>query len=92
MNLTGAFAVITLIKGKVEEVELPEKVDVIISEWMGYYNKYFLDNLLFNSYFLMYESMLKSVIYARDKWLKQGGLLLPDKCSLFMLTIICFKY
>lgn len=81
------FAVITLIKGKVEEVELPEKVDVIISEWMGYYNKYFLADLLFNSYFLMYESMLKSVIYARDKWLKQGGLLLPDKCSLFMLTI-----
>ena len=27
--------VITIIKGKVEEVELPEKVDVIISEWMG---------------------------------------------------------
>jgi protein arginine N-methyltransferase 1 len=31
--------VITLIKGKVEEVALPEgidKVDIIISEWMGY--------------------------------------------------------
>lgn len=28
--------VITIIKGKVEEVELPvEKVDIIISEWMG---------------------------------------------------------
>ncbi len=48
--------VITLIKGKVEEVELPvEKVDIIISEWMGY--------------FLLYESMLDTVIYARDKWL-----------------------
>ena len=47
---------ITLIKGKVEEVELPvPKVDIIISEWMGY--------------FLLYESMLDTVLVARDKWL-----------------------
>lgn len=46
----------TIIKGKVEEVELPvEGVDIIISEWMGYC--------------LFYESMLNTVIYARDKWL-----------------------
>jgi len=48
--------VITLIQGKVEEVELPvDKVDIIISEWMGY--------------FLLYENMLETVIYARDKWM-----------------------
>lgn len=48
--------VITLIRGKVEEVQLPvEKVDVIVSEWMGYC--------------LFYESMLDTVIFARDKWL-----------------------
>ena len=47
---------IELIHGKMEEVELPvPKVDIIISEWMGY--------------FLMYESMISSVIYARDKYL-----------------------
>lgn len=47
---------VSIIKGKVEEVELPvEKVDIIISEWMGYC--------------LFYESMLNTVIYARDKWL-----------------------
>lgn len=55
--------VVTIIKGKVEEVELPvEKVDIIISEWMGYC--------------LFYESMLNTVLYARDKWLVrpwQGG-------------------
>eukprot|EP00727_Mastigamoeba_balamuthi_P002158 m51a1_g1194 putative arginine methyltransferase (344) ;mRNA; f:437465-438833 len=62
--------VITLIKGRVEDVELPEKVDVLMSEWMGY--------------FLMYESMLASVIYAREKWLKPGGVVLPDKCSLYI--------
>ena len=52
-------AVVTIIKGKVEEVTLPvEKVDIIISEWMGYC--------------LFYESMLNTVIYARDKWLVSG--------------------
>lgn len=65
---------ITLIKGKVEEVELPvEKVDIIISEWMGYC--------------LLYESMLDTVIFARDKWLKPGGLMFPDKASIFMTAI-----
>jgi len=65
---------ITLIRGKVEEVELPvDKVDIIISEWMGYC--------------LLYESMLDTVVFARDKWLKPGGLLFPDKASLFMTAI-----
>ncbi|KAK8817411.1 protein arginine N-methyltransferase [Blastocystis sp. ATCC 50177/Nand II] len=66
--------VITIIKGKVEEVTLPvEKVDIIISEWMGY--------------FLFYESMLDTVIYARDKWLKEGGLIFPDRAKLMLLGI-----
>jgi protein arginine N-methyltransferase 1 len=67
---------ITLIKGKVEEVELPdgiEKVDIIISEWMGY--------------FLLYESMLDTVIFARDKWLAEEGMIFPDKASLFLCAI-----
>lgn len=51
---------------QVEEVELPvEKVDIIISEWMGYC--------------LFYESMLDTVLYARDKWLKEDGMLFPDR-------------
>lgn len=52
---------ITLVKGKVEEVTLPDgidKVDIIISEWMGYC--------------LFYESMLNTVLVARDKWLVSG--------------------
>jgi hypothetical protein len=48
--------VITVLKGKIEEIELPvAKVDIIISEWMGY--------------FLLFENMLNSVLYTRDKWL-----------------------
>ena len=43
---------VTLIRGKIEEIVLPvAKVDIIISEWMGYC--------------LFYESMLDSVLYAR---------------------------
>lgn len=48
-------------------------MDIIISEWMGY--------------FLLYESMLDTVIYARDRWLKEGGLMLPDKATLLVGAI-----
>jgi len=70
----GLDHIVTLIKGKVEEVTLPvDKVDIIISEWMGY--------------FLLYESMLDTVIYARDKWLVPGGLIFPDKATLYLTAI-----
>lgn len=68
--------VVTIVKGKVEEVELPDgitSVDIIISEWMGYC--------------LFYESMLDTVLYARDKWLKPDGLLFPDRANLFVTGI-----
>jgi len=68
--------VITLIRGKVEEIQLPEgveKVDIIISEWMGYC--------------LFYESMLQTVLFARDKWLAADGLMFPDKASLHICAI-----
>uniref|UniRef100_A0A673JEI0 type I protein arginine methyltransferase n=1 Tax=Sinocyclocheilus rhinocerous TaxID=307959 RepID=A0A673JEI0_9TELE len=66
--------VITIIKGKVEETELPvDQVDIIISEWMGYC--------------LFYESMLNTVIYARDKWLKPGGFMFPDRATLYVVAI-----
>ena len=54
------------------------QVDIIISEWMGY--------------FLMYESMLDTVLFARDKWLKPGGLLMPDRCTLSMVAIEDAEY
>lgn len=63
-----------IIQGKVEEVTLPvEKVDIIISEWMGYC--------------LFYESMLETVLYARDKWLAPEGMLFPDRATLFVAGI-----
>lgn len=65
---------IQVIQGLVEDIMLPEKVDVIVSEWMGYC--------------LLYESMLESVIVARDRWLKPGGLILPSLATLY-LTPVC---
>lgn len=65
---------ITLLQGKMEEVVLPvDKVDIIISEWMGY--------------FLLYESMLDTVLYARDRYLVPGGLIFPDKAHIFIAGI-----
>jgi protein arginine N-methyltransferase 1 len=65
---------ITVIKGKVEEITLPvDKVDIIISEWMGY--------------FLLYESMFDCVLFARDKWLKPDGMMFPDRAALFIASI-----
>lgn len=61
---------VQVIHGVVEKVKLPEKVDVVISEWMGY--------------FLVHESMLESVLVARDKWLRPGGLMYPSRAQLFL--------
>ena len=38
-------------------------------------------------YFLVYESMFDSVIYARDKWLAPYGLLFPDKAKMYIAGI-----
>ena len=65
--------VITVVRGKVEDIKLPdgiEKVDVIISEWMGYA--------------LLYESMLDSVLTARTRFLKPGGIMAPSQCKMML--------
>ncbi|XP_015228832.1 PREDICTED: protein arginine N-methyltransferase 3 [Cyprinodon variegatus] len=66
--------VITLIKGRIEDIKLPvEKVDIIVSEWMGY--------------FLLFESMLDSVLYARDLYLADGGSVYPDLCNISLAAV-----
>lgn len=59
--------VITVIAGKIEEIELPQKVDIIISEPMGY--------MLYN------ERMLETFLHAK-KWLKPGGKMFPSRADL----------
>jgi len=68
--------VVTIVHGKVEDIVMPddvEHVDVILSEWMGYC--------------LFYESMLDSVLFARDKWLAKDGIMFPDQVSLHLCGI-----
>lgn len=38
-------------------------------------------------YFLLYESMFDSVLYARDKWLQPDGLLFPDRAIIYLAAI-----
>lgn len=41
----------------------------------------------FNSSSIYLESSLNELIAARDKWLKPNGLIIPDKCTLFISAI-----
>ncbi|ODM90328.1 Protein arginine N-methyltransferase 3 [Orchesella cincta] len=55
-----------------EDLEI-EKVDVIVSEFMGY--------------FLFFEGMTETFIRARDKYLKKGGRLLPDAADVYLVPL-----
>ena len=69
----GLSSVVTVLRGRMEELELPEKVDVLLSEWMGY--------------FLLRESMVQSVLFARDRWLKPSGVMYPSSARLLISTM-----
>ena len=59
--------VITVIHGKIEDIDLPEKVDLIISEPMGV--------------LLVHERMIESFLLARDRFLKpKVAALCPPSC------------
>ena len=73
IKTNGYEKVIILHKRKLEELELDEKVDIIVSEWMGY--------------FLLYEGMLDTVLIARDKFLKKGGKLFPNRGVMYVAAI-----
>jgi len=60
----NASTIIKVIAGKIEEIDLPEEIDVIISEPMGY--------MLFN------ERMLETYLHAK-KWLKPNGKMFPTR-------------
>ncbi len=64
--------------GKIEEVELPEKVDVITS--------------VFTGNFLLFEDLLPSLFYARDKFLRPGGKLIPDRGRMIAVPVSASEY
>ncbi|KAI3990041.1 hypothetical protein MKX01_013527 [Papaver californicum] len=74
-DANSSTGVVNIVQGMVEELDKvvqipPHSVDVLLSEWMGYC--------------LLYETMLTSVLYARDRWLKPGGAILPDTATIFV--------
>jgi len=70
IKLNGLSDKITVIKGKVEQIDLPEKVDIIVSEPMGV--------------LLVHERMLESFVLARDKHLKPEGAMFPSTGTIFI--------
>ena len=72
---------ITVISKRVEDLVLDEdipKVDIIISEWMGYC--------------LLYEGMLDSVLFARDNFLVKDGLIFPERARIYVAAINDYTY
>jgi precorrin-6B methylase 2 len=55
---------VVCLQGKIEKIDIPERVDVIIS--------------VFTGNFLLGEDLLPSLFFARDRYLKPGGTLIPN--------------
>ena len=64
---------IEIVQGKLEEINLPEKVDIIISEPIGF--------------LLVHERMLETYAVARERFLKPGGLMMPTTGSIILAPI-----
>ncbi|XP_028291076.1 protein arginine N-methyltransferase 2 isoform X2 [Gouania willdenowi] len=62
---------ITVLQGRIEEIQLPQQVDVLVSEWMG--------NCL------LFEFMVESVVLSRDRWLRDGGVMWPSSAALSLV-------
>jgi len=56
------------LQGRIEEIELPERVDVIVSVLTGN--------------FLLSEDLLHTLFHARDRYLKPGGALIPAAAAM----------
>ena len=75
----GKQDLVKLIHGRIQDISLPvSKVDIIVSEWMGYC--------------LLFEAMCDSVIWARDRYLKDGGLMIPAQSTLYIAPFCHPKY
>jgi predicted RNA methylase len=69
---------IQYIQGTIEESQIPESVDVIIS--------------VFTGNFLLEEDLLPSLFYARDKYLKKKGVMVPDRAIMEVAPVSAPDY
>ncbi|CAG09275.1 unnamed protein product, partial [Tetraodon nigroviridis] len=74
----GCEEVIRVLQGRGEDIQLPGKVDVLVSEWMG--------NCL------VFEFMVESVLSARDRWLREGGVMWPSSAALALAPCQAHDY
>lgn len=66
----GAEEVIEVIQSNMEDADLPLQVDVIVSEWMGGLG--------------VDENMLAPLVIARDRYLKPGGRIIPERVTAWL--------
>jgi SAM-dependent methyltransferase len=65
--------IIRVVPGAAERVLLPERVDVLVSEWLGVFG--------------VDENMLGGVLAARDRWLKRGGVMIPGAVTAWIAPV-----
>jgi SAM-dependent methyltransferase len=73
IRANGLQDVVRTIHGRIEDVQLPEPVDVIVSVLTGN--------------FLLTEDLLPSLLYARDRFLKPGGTLIPSEATMVIVPV-----
>jgi len=61
------------LRDRVESVQLPHQVDLLVSEWMGF--------------FALAECMFRSVFVARDRHLSPDGRMMPTDVRLFLAPV-----
>lgn len=70
----GFEQIIEVHQTKIEDFKLEgenqQQIDIIVSEWMGFY--------------LLHEGMLDSVLSARDRFLKPGGSMFPQNATIYV--------
>jgi precorrin-6B methylase 2 len=69
----GVSDIVRVLQGDVWGLDPPERVDVIMSEWLGGFG---ID-----------EGMLPPVIGARDRWLKPGGAMIPRSVTAWVALV-----
>jgi SAM-dependent methyltransferase len=74
----NGFANVELIQARAEELVLEEPVDVIVS--------------VFTGNFLLTEDLLPSLFAARDRCLRDGGVLLPGRARMRVAPVCCEQY
>lgn len=65
---------IEVVRSRLDELELPEKVDVVVSEPWGF--------------FLFHERMVEAFVIARDRFLKPGGRMFPGSGHVWLAPFV----